>query len=156
MSQYKIHAPMACTVVEVAVHAGETVRAGATLVVVEAMKMEHEIRAESDARVQGEELAKATKKSSLQTLTSPVDGTVSQLVVHTVGGVVEATKPIMIVVPAGVDGATSFDVQVCMAAGPGTSAGLTATPANPFATIDWSAAQPQGDDIETFADDQAA
>jgi len=58
-------------------------------------------KAESDARLRREELAKATQKSSLQTLVSPVDGTVTQLAVHTVGGVVEATKPIMIVVPAG-------------------------------------------------------
>jgi hemolysin D len=40
-------------------------------------------------------------RSSLQILRSPVDGTVSQLAVHTVGGVVEAAKPIMIVVPKG-------------------------------------------------------
>lgn len=58
-------------------------------------------KAESDARLQREELAKATQKSRLQSLVSPVDGTVAQLVVHTVGGVVEATKPIMIIVPAG-------------------------------------------------------
>lgn len=58
-------------------------------------------KAESDARLRREELAKATQKSSLQTLVSPVDGTITQLAIHTVGGVVEATKPIMIVVPAG-------------------------------------------------------
>jgi hemolysin D len=58
-------------------------------------------KAESDARLRREELAKATQKSSLQTLVSPVDGTVAQLTVHTVGGVVEATKPIMIIVPIG-------------------------------------------------------
>ncbi|MES3012396.1 MAG: acetyl-CoA carboxylase biotin carboxyl carrier protein subunit, partial [Pseudomonadota bacterium] len=51
MSNETIHAPMACTVVEVPVAAGQTVRAGQTLVVIEAMKMEHEIRAEADAQV---------------------------------------------------------------------------------------------------------
>ncbi len=51
MSNQTIHAPMACTVVEVPVAAGQTVRAGQTLVVIEAMKMEHEIRAEADAQV---------------------------------------------------------------------------------------------------------
>ncbi len=56
-------------------------------------------RAESDARLRKEELTKATKRSSLQRLVSPVDGTVTQLAVHTVGGVVEAAKPIMIIVP---------------------------------------------------------
>jgi pyruvate/2-oxoglutarate dehydrogenase complex dihydrolipoamide acyltransferase (E2) component len=50
-SQVDIRAPMACTVVEVAVVIGAEVRAGQTLVVVEAMKMEHEIRAECDGRV---------------------------------------------------------------------------------------------------------
>lgn len=57
-------------------------------------------RAESDARLRKEELTKATKRSSLQRLVSPVDGTVTQLAVHTVGGVVEAAKPIMVIVPA--------------------------------------------------------
>jgi acetyl-CoA carboxylase carboxyltransferase component len=51
MSERKIHAPMACTVVEVAVAAGQPVRAGQTLLILEAMKMEHEIRAEADAQV---------------------------------------------------------------------------------------------------------
>jgi len=51
MSNEKIHAPMACTVVEVPVAAGQTVRAGQTLLVLEAMKMEHELRAERDAQV---------------------------------------------------------------------------------------------------------
>ncbi len=51
MPQQKIHAPMACTVVEVMIAAGQTVRAGQALLVVEAMKMEHEIRAEADAQV---------------------------------------------------------------------------------------------------------
>lgn len=57
-------------------------------------------KAESDARQRREELTKATKRSSLQRLVSPVDGTVTQLAVHTVGGVVEAAKPIMVIVPA--------------------------------------------------------
>jgi len=48
----KIHAPMACTVVEVRVVAGQAVHAGQTLLVLEAMKMEHEIRASADGTVQ--------------------------------------------------------------------------------------------------------
>ena len=51
MPQLEIRAPMACTVVEVSVAAGQSVRAGQTLAVIEAMKMEHEIRAEADALV---------------------------------------------------------------------------------------------------------
>ena len=42
---------MACTVVEVLVAAGQTVRAGQPLLIVEAMKMEHEICADADAQV---------------------------------------------------------------------------------------------------------
>lgn len=57
-------------------------------------------KAESDTRLRQEELTKAAKRSSLQRLVSPVDGTVTQLAVHTVGGVVEAAKPIMVIVPA--------------------------------------------------------
>jgi len=56
-------------------------------------------KAESDARLRKEELTKATQRSSLQRLVSPVDGTVTQLAVHTIGGVVEAAKPIMVIVP---------------------------------------------------------
>ena len=51
MPPHKIHAPMASTVVEVLVAAGQAVRAGQALLVIEAMKMEHEIRAEADGRV---------------------------------------------------------------------------------------------------------
>ena len=46
-----IHAPMACTIVDVLVSAGDSVRAGQPLLIVEAMKMEHEIRAEADGTV---------------------------------------------------------------------------------------------------------
>jgi len=67
-------------------------------------------KAESDAKLRREELAKAVQKSSLQTLTSPVDGFVSQLAIHTLGGVVEATKPVMVIVPDG--GALVADVKI--------------------------------------------
>ena len=61
--------------------------------------LEDLIKAEADARLRREELIKARQRSSLQRLKSPVDGTVAQLIIHTVGGVVEAAKPIMVVVP---------------------------------------------------------
>jgi acetyl-CoA carboxylase carboxyltransferase component len=51
MPQEKVHAPMACTVIEVRVSVGQSVRAGQPLLIVEAMKMEHEICAEADAQV---------------------------------------------------------------------------------------------------------
>ena len=51
MSNQTIRAPMACTVVGVPVKAGQAVQAGQTLLVLEAMKMEHELRAERDGQV---------------------------------------------------------------------------------------------------------
>lgn len=51
MSKASIKAPMAGTVVQLAVAPGEGVRAGQLLLVLEAMKMEHEIRAEVDGQV---------------------------------------------------------------------------------------------------------
>ena len=57
-------------------------------------------KAESDVVLRREELVKAERRSSLQRLVAPVDGTVAQLAIHTEGGVVEAAKPIMAVVPS--------------------------------------------------------
>lgn len=51
MPHDRIHAPMAGTVVELPVTVGQAVRAGQALLVLEAMKMEHEIRAQADAQV---------------------------------------------------------------------------------------------------------
>ena len=51
MSNQTIRAPMTCTVVEVPVVAGQAVRAGQTLAVLEAMKMEHALCAERDGQV---------------------------------------------------------------------------------------------------------
>jgi hemolysin D len=46
-------------------------------------------------------VVKATERSKLQRLTAPVDGTVQQLAVHTVGGVVTPAQPLLEVVPRG-------------------------------------------------------
>ena len=46
------------------------------------------------------EAAKAEQRKQLLTLTAPVDGTVQQLAIHTIGGVVTAAQPIMVVVPS--------------------------------------------------------
>lgn len=42
---------------------------------------------------------RAGERSKLLKLTAPVDGTVQQLTVHTVGGVVPAAQPLMLIVP---------------------------------------------------------
>jgi len=47
-----------------------------------------------------QEIVKATKKTELQRLTAPVDGTVQQLAVHTVGGVVTPAQQLMVIVPS--------------------------------------------------------
>jgi hemolysin D len=47
-----------------------------------------------------QELLKANTRSKLMHLTSPVDGTVQQLAVHTVGGVVTPAQPLMVIVPS--------------------------------------------------------
>lgn len=58
------------------------------------------VKASAEVEQRSRELAKATERSRLQRLVSPVDGTVVQLAVHTIGGVVEVAKPLMVVVPA--------------------------------------------------------
>ncbi|MDB5887329.1 MAG: hemolysin secretion protein, partial [Rhodocyclales bacterium] len=46
-----------------------------------------------------QDLLKAESKNQQNTLTSPVDGTVQQLAIHTVGGVVKEADTLMIIVP---------------------------------------------------------
>lgn len=52
-----------------------------------------------------EDLAKATRKVEDQTLRAPIAGTVQQLALHTIGGVVTPAQPLMMIVPldAGVE-----------------------------------------------------
>lgn len=47
----------------------------------------------------GQELVKARSRDQFMTLTAPVDGTVQQLAIHTVGGVVTPAQPLMMIVP---------------------------------------------------------
>ncbi len=46
-----------------------------------------------------QELVKAVRRRSMQRLSSPADGVVQQLVVHTIGGVVAAGQQLMLIVP---------------------------------------------------------
>lgn len=48
-----------------------------------------------------QDLAKAADRQSVQNLKSPVDGTVQQIEVHTLGGVVTPAQKLMVVVPKG-------------------------------------------------------
>lgn len=48
-----------------------------------------------------EDLRKAKEKNRLSTITSPIAGTVHQLAIHTVGGVVTPAETLMLIVPEG-------------------------------------------------------
>jgi hemolysin D len=56
-------------------------------------------QADAEVRLRREELVKASRRSAFQRLVSPVDGTVAQLSLHTVGGTVDVGKPLMVIVP---------------------------------------------------------
>ena len=56
--------------------------------------------AEAKAAGLAQDVVKASEKSRLQILRAPVDGTVQQLAIHTVGGVVTPAQALLEVVPA--------------------------------------------------------
>lgn len=55
--------------------------------------------AETKAASLAQDLVKASQKTGLQRLASPIDGVVQQLAVHTVGGVVTPAQQLLVVVP---------------------------------------------------------
>ncbi|MEX6724283.1 HlyD family type I secretion periplasmic adaptor subunit [Sphingosinicellaceae bacterium M-36] len=55
--------------------------------------------AEDNASLRAEELRKSETRRGLQQLRAPVDGTVQQLGVHTLGGVVQPAQALMVIVP---------------------------------------------------------
>ncbi len=57
--------------------------------------------AEANYRIRAEEVKKADDKASLTVLTSPIDGTVAQLAVHTAGAVVKPADGLLMIVPKG-------------------------------------------------------
>jgi hemolysin D len=65
---------------------------------------------ETKAASLAQEVTKAGQKAGLQRLTSPIDGVVQQLAVHTVGGVVTPAQQLLIVVPH--DHPVEVEVQV--------------------------------------------
>lgn len=66
--------------------------------------------AQDKSSIAAEELHKSSRRRQFQQLRSPVDGTVQQLSVNTVGGVVEPAKPIMVIVPD--DAAVEVEAQI--------------------------------------------
>jgi hemolysin D len=57
-------------------------------------------KAASDAILKRGEVTKAMRRGTLQKLVAPADGTVQQLQLHTIGGVVEPARTLMVIVPA--------------------------------------------------------
>jgi hemolysin D len=62
------------------------------------LDLQHE--AEQKVAALGQELKKAEQRDKLMRLTAPVEGTVQQLAIHTVGGVVTEAQPLMVIVPS--------------------------------------------------------
>jgi hemolysin D len=56
-------------------------------------------KAQADAIQKQEDVTKAMRRSRLEQLTAPTDGTIQQLAVHTIGGVVEPARTLMVIVP---------------------------------------------------------
>ncbi|WP_428333325.1 HlyD family type I secretion periplasmic adaptor subunit [Novosphingobium sp.] len=56
-------------------------------------------KAQADAIQKQEDVTKAMRRSRLEHLTASTDGTVQQLAIHTVGGVAEAARTLMVIVP---------------------------------------------------------
>lgn len=56
-------------------------------------------KAEVALRIATQELAKLEERDRLQTLLAPLDGVVQQLAVHTIGGIVQGAKVLMIITP---------------------------------------------------------
>ncbi|HKR16883.1 MAG TPA: HlyD family type I secretion periplasmic adaptor subunit [Novosphingobium sp.] len=57
-------------------------------------------KAESEVVLRREDVIKARRRTGLQRLYAAEDGTVQQLAVHTIGGVVEPARTLMVIVPA--------------------------------------------------------
>jgi multidrug efflux pump subunit AcrA (membrane-fusion protein) len=64
------------------------------------------------------DLTKAEKLAKLQILTSPIDGTVEQLVVHTIGRVVTPAQALLAIVPSDWPAPGSEDTKFGVTMGP--------------------------------------
>ena len=80
--------------------------------------------AEAKAAGLAQDVVKASEKSRLQVLRVPVDGTVQQLAVHTVGGVVTPAQALLEVVP--LDSRLEIEAITAMPGESGTSPPSTA------------------------------
>jgi hemolysin D len=67
--------------------------------------------ARDEASVRAEELRKSSRRREYQAIRSPVDGTVQQLAVSTIGGIVQPAQLLMVIVPDGGEVAVEAYVQ---------------------------------------------
>jgi membrane fusion protein, hemolysin D len=67
------------------------------------IQLDDRAKAEQKAAALEQDLIRAGEKTRLQMLTAPIDGTVQQLAVHTIGGVVTPAQALAIVVPQGAE-----------------------------------------------------
>ena len=58
------------------------------------------VEAERKAKGLNEDMIRAKHRAELQVLTAPVDGTVQQLAIHTIGGVVTPAQSLLVIVPS--------------------------------------------------------
>jgi hemolysin D len=68
-------------------------------------------QAENDAALRTQEITKATQRQSMTRITAPVDGTISQLSLYTIGGVIQAAQPLMTIVPKNSDLIVEAQIQ---------------------------------------------
>lgn len=72
--------------------------------------IEEMAEAEGQSAMAASELEKSVRRSEFQKIRSPVDGTVQQLTLTTVGGVVQPAEPIMVIVPDDADVVVSAQI----------------------------------------------
>ena len=68
-------------------------------------------KAEMQASEHNQDMTKATQRRDLRMLKAPVDGTVQQVTVHTIGGIVTPAQQLMVVVPKG----TELEIEAALA-----------------------------------------
>jgi hemolysin D len=97
------------------------------------------VRAEADEALKRGDLVKADQQARFQSITAPATGIVAQLAAHTVGGTIEAGKPVMTIVP---DGAIPYvDVAIAdrdighVRKGQGVAVKLAAFPFTRYGTV---------------------
>lgn len=108
--------------------------------------------AQDNSNLRTSEISKTQMRNSLMRLTSPVDGTVQQLAIHTIGGVVEPAQAIMVIVPKG--SSMAIDAKIpnkdvgFVREGQAVRVKIDAFPFTDYGTLDGTLERISGDAIE--------